>query len=76
MTFTDRNQTPAQQVIDNIFVDEENEGDNSEVFQRSNAYMRIWGIGINFIDNTDLTENSLTESIYLDGNRDLGPDSN
>jgi len=76
VTFTDRNQTPAQQVIDNIFVDEENEGDNSEVFQRSNAYMRIWGIGINFIDNTDLTENSLTESIYLDGNRDLGPDSN
>jgi prepilin-type N-terminal cleavage/methylation domain-containing protein len=76
VVFDDLNTSPPRQVIDNLFVDETNEGGaGTMAHQRRNAYMRVWGIGINFVDDNPMTEESLTDGIWIDGNLDLGPDS-
>ncbi len=78
VVFTDRTESPARQQLDNLFVDETNEGGTQTMADaRQNSYMRLWGNGIDHVNNTTLTDELLTENIYIDGNGgDLGPANN
>ena len=52
-------------ILDNLFVDEENENDGGAVTGRSNAYLRIWGDGVDWTQ--ELTEDTYFEHIWVDG---------
>ncbi len=69
VVFTDRTASPATQRLDNLFVDETNEGGTQTMADaRQNSYMRLWGVGIDHVNNNQLTEAVLTEGIFIDGN--------
>jgi len=73
VTFTDFSTTPGERlsVLDNLFVDESNEnGDAAAVASRRNAYLRMYGDGIDYLAGLD--ETSWLEPIWIDGNEELG----
>jgi len=72
VTFTDRTQSDPVSTLDNLFVDEQNEtdGGSADARFRSNAYLRLFGDGID--TSQELTEERLFEHIWYDGNSDLG----
>ena len=66
VTFTDRQQEDdPRTILDNLFIDEENQNPNS-FSGHNNAYMRLWGTGIDF--NQELSEATMYEGIWVDGN--------
>lgn len=74
VTFIDRSvQDSPRSAVDNLFVDEENELMNTNlVGARRNSFMRIYGDGINMISTNTLTEQLLTDTMWVDGTTLLG----
>ncbi|MEC9374487.1 MAG: hypothetical protein VYC34_11615, partial [Planctomycetota bacterium] len=70
LNFTDFNTTPELNRRDNLFVDEENEGQDADVEERRNHLLRIWAQGID--QSQELTENAITMNMWVDGMTQVG----
>lgn len=77
VTFIDTTDTSGNITqLDNLFVDELNEGGTlDDIDRRGNAYLRMWGDGIDYVTSTDISHSVYLEPIYLDGNDTLGEGS-